>query len=220
MRRDWRQTGWQDEGRAMNQQLHDSGDMASEHDPVGATLRAARQARGLSLQELATRSGVSVGMISQVERGRANPSMRLLTALRRALNISMQELFGETDDTRPHPPGDPDFVRRAADRPVIDLGHLHKELLTSGTRQNLQIMLLRLEPGGHSGGRALSYPAEKGGLVLSGTVVLSVDGREAVLHAGDSFAFDSAKPHSIRNDATAGAEVIWIIGAVRFDRHL
>ncbi len=204
----------------MNQQLHDTDAMMAEHDSVGATLRAARQARGLSLQELATQSGVSVGMISQVERGRANPSMRLLTALRRALNISMQELFGETAETRPRPAGDPDFVRRAADRPVIDLGHLHKELLTSGSRHNLQIMLLKLEPGGHSGGRTLSYPAEKGGLVLSGDVVLSVDGREALLHAGDSFAFDSAQPHSIRNDGTGNAEVIWIIGAVRFDRHL
>ncbi len=204
----------------MDQHAQDTGADAADHDSVGATLRAARQARGLSLQELATRSGVSVGMISQVERGRANPSMRLLTALRRALNISMQELFGEADDLRPAPGGEPDFVRRAADRPVIDLGHLQKELLTSGSRHNLQIMLLRFAPGGHTGGRTLSYPAEKGGLVLSGEIVLSVDGREAVLGAGDSFAFDSSQPHSIRNDGAEDAEVIWIIGAVRFDRHL
>lgn len=200
----------------MDQQVHHT----AEHASVGATLRAARQARGMSLQELAAQSGVSVGMISQVERGRANPSMRLLAALRRALNISMQELFGETTPAEADATGDPDFVRRAADRAVIDLDRLQKELLTPGGRQNLQIMLLKLEPGGHSGGNALSYPAEKGGLVLSGGIVLNVGGREAALGAGDSFAFDSSEPHSIRNDGTTTAEVIWIIGAVRFDRHL
>jgi transcriptional regulator with XRE-family HTH domain len=204
----------------MNEQLHDTDAQTTEHDTLGATLRAARQARGMSIQELAAQSGVSVGMISQLERGRANPSMRLLTALRRALNISMQELFGESGDMHNGPTYEPDFVRRAADRPVIDLGNLRKELLTSGGRQNLQIMLLKIEPGGHSGGNALAYPAEKGGLVLSGEVALSVNGREAILRAGDSFTFDSAQPHSIRNDRLAHAEVIWIIGAVRFDRHL
>lgn len=202
----------------MNQQLHDA--VTAEHGTVGATLRAARKARGLSLQKLAVQSGVSVGMISQVERGRANPSMRLLTALRRAMNISLQELFGESANASAHMTGIPDFVRRANDRPVIDLGHLQKELLTSGGRHNLQIMLLKIQPGGGSGIDALVYPADKGGLVLSGEVVLNVNGQEAVLHAGDSFAFDSALPHSLRNDSDATAEVIWIIGAVRFDRHL
>ena len=204
----------------MNEQLHDADPITAEHDSVGATLRAARKERGLSLQDLAAQSGVSVGMISQVERGRANPSMRLLTALRRALNISLQELFGESAEVPHGTVGDPPFVRRATDRPVIDLGHLQKELLTSGGRHNLQIMLLKIEPGGDSGGNALSYPAEKGGVVLSGVVVLSVNGQQAVLQAGDSFAFDSAHPHSIRNNGTVKAEVIWIIGAVRFDRHL
>lgn len=204
----------------MNQQVQDTDAISTERTTVGATLRAARQLRGMSLQELAGKSGVSVGMISQVERGRANPSMRLLTALRRALNISLQELFGELSEPQKGPSEDPDFVRRAADRAVIDLGHMRKELLTSSGRQNLQIMLLKIEAGGHSGGSALSYPAEKGGLVLSGEVVLSVNGRQAVLRAGDSFSFDSAQAHSIRNDSLETAEVIWIIGAVRFDRHL
>lgn len=194
----------------------DSGDAV---DPVGATLRRLRHMRNLSLQDLATRSGVSVGMISQVERGLANPSIRVLTQLRRALDISMPELFGEAPEVRPAP-GEPAFVRRAADRPQIDLGALRKELLTSGGHHNLQIMLLHLDPGSHSGTRALSYPAEKGGLVVAGQVVLSVDGTDAVLDPGDSFAFDSAQPHGIRNDGPAPATVLWIIGAVQFDRHL
>src|SRR5690606_1639571 len=151
----------------MNQQLHDTDAMMAEHDSVGATLRAARQARGLSLQELATQSGVSVGMISQVERGLANPSMRLLTSLRRALNITLQEMFGESHEAA-KPEVDPPYIRRLESRPVINLGSLRKELLSSADRHNLQLMILKIDPGGETGGRAMSYPAEKGGMVLKG----------------------------------------------------
>ncbi len=189
-----------------------------EEPHVGAVLRSLRKDRGLSLQKLAEASGVSVGMISQIERGIANPSVRVLTAVRRSLNVPMQELFGEPASAPSG--GDPEFVRRVKDRPVIRLGSgVNKELLTAGGRQHLQIMILKIEPGGETGGHALSYPAEKGGLVMSGRILLKIDDEVAELSAGDSFVFDSARPHGIRNDSDVPAEVLWIIGAVQFDRH-
>ena len=191
----------------------------SAKSKLGANLRELRKKQGLSLQKLAEASGVSVGMISQVERGLANPSVRLLTSLRRALNISMQELFGERNEDG-NALDAPNFVRRLANRPKIDLGTLRKELLTPPNRQHLQIMILHIEPGGESGSHALSYPAEKGGMVLSGEVVLTVENEAAELKSGDSFVFDSALPHSVRNSSNAPAEILWIIGAVQFDRHL
>ncbi|GGE14768.1 transcriptional regulator, XRE family with cupin sensor [Gemmobacter megaterium] len=203
----------------MNERITPPDDGRASDPHVGSNLRNLRKAKGLSLQRLAEASGVSVGMISQVERGLANPSMRLLTSLRRALNISMQELFGDVATAAPSN-ADPHFVRRRENRPVIDLGTLHKELLTPTDRHHLQIMILRLEPGGESGGKALSYPAEKGGLVLAGKVMLSVDGEVAEMTEGDSFVFDSVRPHFLRNSSDAPAEVLWIIGAVQFDRHL
>ncbi len=184
---------------------------------IGATFRRLRHDRGMSLRELAERSGVSVGMISQIERDLANPSMRVLTALRRALNIPMQSMF---NDTPTEGADDPPFVRRAASRPHIDLGPLQKELLTSGGNHNLQIMMLTIAPGGTSGQTALSYPAEKGGLVLEGELTLSVNNCDARLAEGDSFVFDSAQSHGFRNDSDQPARILWVIGAVRFDRHL
>lgn len=186
--------------------------------PLGGRLRQLRKKQGMSLKALAEASGVSVGMISQVERGLANPSVRLLTALRRALNISLQDLFADA----PVAVGDaePDFVRRKESRPVIELGTLRKELLTPTDKRHLQLMIIHIDPGGHSGGRALSYPAEKGGVVLSGTVILKVDDQAVELHEGDSFAFDSVRPHSLHNTSSTPTSVLWIIGAVQFDRHI
>ncbi|HLW26447.1 MAG TPA: cupin domain-containing protein [Kiloniellales bacterium] len=190
----------------------------AQHE-IGATLRRLRHEKGLSLQELARASGVSVGMISQIERDIANPSVRVLTAIRRALNVPLQAMFGEDSDL-PAEVVDPPFVRRLADRPQIDLGFMRKELLSSGGHHNLQLMILHIAPGGESGNSALSYPAEKGGLVMEGELLLTVDEQEAHLQEGDSFVFDSALPHSFRNTGDAPAKILWIIGAVQFDRHL
>jgi transcriptional regulator with XRE-family HTH domain len=184
---------------------------------IGATFRGLRHEKGMSLQELARESGVSVGMISQIERDIANPSVRVLTALRRALNMPMQEMFSDTPDISDE---DPLFLRRVEKRPHIDLGSLQKELLTSGGNHHLQMMILTIAPEGSSGKTALSYPAEKGGLVLEGELTLSVNGQSAVLMEGDSFVFDSALEHGFRNDSDAPARILWVIGAVQFDRHL
>lgn len=170
----------------------------------------------MSLQELAVASGVSVGMLSQIERDRANPSLRVLTQIRHALGAPINALF--TDEPQPLP--DPDFVRRANRRPTLELGYLSKELLSSGPPHNLQFMILHITPHGTSGDQPLSYPAEKGGMVLEGELWLKVGEEEAHLLEGDSFLFDSALPHSFRNPTDAIVKVLWIIGAVRVDRHL
>lgn len=196
-----------------NRNMDDHGD---EPYKIGATLRQLRRRQHMSLKELADKAGLSVGTISQVERDIANPSMRVLTAMRRALNIPMQTMFSdEAPDGR-----DPPFVRRAEKRPQIDLGSLQKELLTSGGNHNLQMFILTIAPGGTSGNTALAYPAEKGGLVLDGELILVVAGREALLTTGDSFVFDSSLEHAFRNESDEPVRLLWVIGAVQFDRHL
>ena len=183
---------------------------------VGDAIRRLRQERRISLQELARRSGVSVGMLSQVERNIANPSLRILTSIRTALDAPVSALFEEVPATAV----DPNFVRRANQRPKLDLGYLSKELLSSGTPYNLQLMILHLPPGGSSGERPLSYPAEKAGLILEGEVMLKVGDDETRLLEGDSFIFDSAHPHGFRNCGTGPARILWVIGKVSLDRHL
>lgn len=181
---------------------------------LGATIRRIRQEKGLSLQGVARRSGVSVGMLSQVERDLTNPSVRVMTAIRRALGADINELFEEP----PVRSRDPDFVRRASQRPRLDLGQVSKELLTTGGPHNLQFMILHIQPGADSG--HVRYAAEKGGMVLGGELILQVGEEEARLSEGDSFTFDSSLAHSFRNPGPSVARVLWIIGAVPLDRHL
>ena len=70
-----------------------NGGVAPEYGEIGDRLRRARAARGLSLRTLADRLGVSPSLISQVERGRAKPSVNTLYALARELEVSLDELL-------------------------------------------------------------------------------------------------------------------------------
>jgi transcriptional regulator with XRE-family HTH domain len=180
---------------------------------VGAVIRGLRQDKGMTLQALAAASGVSSGMLSQIERDLANPSLRVLSQIRAALGAPISALFAET----PPAPKDPAFVRRADQRPWLDLGYISKELLSPGGPQQLKFMILHVPARGDSGAQPMSYPAEKGGMVLEGELVLSVDGTEATLREGDSFLFDSLNPHSFRNPLDRGARVLWIMGAATVD---
>lgn len=170
----------------------------------------------MSLQDLALASNVSLGMLSQVERGLSNPSVRVMTSIRHALGADLGSIFRD----EPRVAADPSFVHRHHSRPRLRFAHLSKELLSAGTGHNLQFMILHIDPGGSSGDTTLRYPAEKGGLILSGSLLLRVGEEEAALQEGDSFVFDSAIPHSFRNPAAVEAKVLWIIGAVPLDRHL
>lgn len=180
------------------------------HSDVGARLRALRTEQRLSVNELAMRAGVSVGTVSQVERNKANPSVRILERLRQALSVPLSALLEAHDAVSDPVVGD--FVRKAAERPLFDVGHLgmQKELLSPHGDHDLKMMIILL-PAGAGSDEVLVGVGEKAGLVLEGTVVLNVDDRRAVLRTGDSFQFKSTVPHSIRNESSEMARVLWVM---------
>lgn len=180
------------------------------HSDVGARLRALRIDQGLSVNELAMRAGVSVGTVSQVERNKANPSVRILERLRQALSVPLTALLEEDDAVSDPVAGD--FVRRAAERPLFEVGKhgMQKELLSPHGDHDLQMMLILL-PAGAGSDEVLIGVGEKAGLVLEGTVVLNVGDRRAELRAGDSFQFKSTVPHSVRNESSKAARLLWIM---------
>jgi transcriptional regulator with XRE-family HTH domain len=163
--------------------------------PVGSTLRAVRKAKGLSLKSLAASAGVSVGMISQVERGTANPSIRILERLRVALEVPLSALL-----ERP-------ASNAAGSTPIL------KELLSPADAEGLRLMILNV-PALATITEVLMAPGIKAGLVLDGKAGLTVGGETAILEEGDSFQFDSALPHAIHNPTRRLARLVWIISTL------
>ncbi len=180
-------------------------------DSLGARLRRRRKVRALSLQEVAGRADISIGLLSQIERGLAMPSVRSLSAICNALEMPVGWLFdgaGPDEDAR-----NPLVVRRHQRR-VLDLGAkgMVKELLTPDECTGIQMMRLVIRPGGSTGPTPYNHPSgAKCGTVLSGVLGLEVDGTEHVLQAGDSFAFEATRLIRFWCIGPEETVVIWVV---------
>src|ERR1700759_4728935 len=106
-----------------------AGRHAGVRSAIGTKLRAQRNSKGLSIRTLASRVDVTPSLLSQIEHGRANPSVTTLYSLVSELDMSLDELFfdeargeqaGEDAIASTDPNGD-QVVLRAADRPTIDV---------------------------------------------------------------------------------------------------
>jgi transcriptional regulator with XRE-family HTH domain len=195
---------------------------------MGDRLRRARTARGISLRSMARRVGVSPSLISQVETGRAKPSVNTLYALANELGISLDELlFMDAPPVSPLPaeaevpagdalderlPHDP--VQRAGARATIRLGSgVVWERLTTESLRNVDFLYVTYEVGGASSPTD-AYQRHTGlewGYVLSGSLRVNIGFEEYVLGPGDAITFDSAAPHRLSNDGPEPVHAVWFV---------
>ena len=196
---------------------------------MGDRLRRARQARGLSLRGLAEVLGVSPSLISQVETGRAKPSVNTLYALATELGISLDTLlFMDTQPPSTHVPGgdadddaEPvevtvphDPVQRAASRTAIRLGSgVVWERLTTESIRNVDFLHVTYEVGGESSPADAfqRHTGQEWGYVLSGTLTVRIGFDEYLLQPGDAISFDSAVPHRLYNAGDTPASAVWFV---------
>jgi transcriptional regulator with XRE-family HTH domain len=175
---------------------------------IGDQLRQRRRVRNLTLTELSQQAKLSVGLLSQIERGITSPSLKSIKQICEALGIPMSWLF---DSGAVESPQEKGLVVRRGSRRRLDLGTygVTKELLSPDLGGEMQIYLVSIRPGGQSGPETYTHRGEEGGLVLSGTLELTVDGRIVLLYEGDSFRFSSSLPHRFTNPGSTQTSVVW-----------
>lgn len=176
---------------------------------VGIKLKLARQTKGLTLKELASRSRCSESLLSKAENGKALPSLPLIHRLVRVLETNISWLFDETG-----PEDTPVF--RAGERPVVTLdnrpgdgaGVSFERIIPYKGGHLLQSTIHHIDVGGKSG-EAITHEGEETGYVLRGRIDLNLDGVVHSLQAGDAFCFRSHVPHSYRNTGDEPASILW-----------
>jgi transcriptional regulator with XRE-family HTH domain len=182
-------------------------DNSASDQRLGECVRLLRQHMGLSLQELGRRTGLSIGMISQLERGLATPSLRTLRLLSLALQVPISYFFEE----RRQEPSTPYIVRRAQRRPLrLTPSGVLKEFLSPDAPGKMEIYELTLSPGGSSGSDFVKHRGEKMGYVLAGRLRLWLDHEAHLLDAGDSFRFPGVVPHMFDNPTEEAVRILWI----------
>jgi transcriptional regulator with XRE-family HTH domain len=181
-----------------------SGDLTAE-SAMGARIREFRQARKLTLRELATRATTSPGFLSQLERGQVNASVGTLRRLCEELGVTLPDLF--TD----HHAGGPRILRKQ-DRPEIHVSETSaKYLLSQKPLRNLEVYVAEFAPGGSAGEAYVHDDAQEILLVITGSVILELDGAKHRLDAGDSAEYRTSVPHTVHNTGDARAELLWVV---------
>jgi transcriptional regulator with XRE-family HTH domain len=174
---------------------------------VGLKMKHLRLLKGLTLKELAGLAHCSESMLSRVENGSANPSVKTMHRVALALNVPVSGLFQGGDDDDDH------IVLRQGERPTVQAGQGkgHKlEALIPNRRGNLLSGYINdIEPGGGSEG-IIKHEGEEFGYVLEGELDLIVDKKKYRLRAGDSFHFRSERPHSYTNSRKKTARILWL----------
>jgi XRE family transcriptional regulator, regulator of sulfur utilization len=184
---------------------------AVEIPAVGARVRALRDAMGMSLRDLAERSGVSAPMLSQVERGETSPTLAVATKIAAGLELTLSQLL-RLDE------GQHVAVIRGGDRRRSERGgHRIEELTPPLPGQRADVSLHSLAPGASTGGREDPPMHEPGSretaVVLAGTLALTVDGTRYELRGGDSVTFDADLPHHFENDGEDPTRFLAVIAA-------
>ncbi|EAR50331.1 putative aldehyde dehydrogenase protein [Oceanicola granulosus HTCC2516] len=174
------------------------------HDQmVAQRLRVVRQSRGLSQRELARRTGVGSGTISQIESMATQPSVAVLKKILDGVPMDLATFFS--------------FELALGDAPVfrkeehVDIGAPGVAYrLVAAQRPNRALQMLHefYQPGRDSGRRPLSHEGEECAIVVAGSLEVTVGDEVFVLNRGDAYYFASSTPHRFRNVGDTVCEVV------------
>lgn len=175
---------------------------------VGDRLRKLRSSAGLTLNQLAARSGVSRGMISRVERGEGSATAVLLGRLCAALDVTLSAVIGLSDSP-------PERLARFADQPVWrdpDTGYRRRHASAQNVASGVEIIVVDL-PGGARvpynpwGRRAYTQQL----LILEGRLVVHIDLKRFDLFEGDCLDFDVMRAVSFENPGDQPTKYIVVV---------
>ena len=182
-----------------------SENFVTEGESLGARLRARRKAIGKTMQQVADEASLTIGFISQIERGISTPSLASLYNVAKALDASV-DMFVSRKPERTH-----SVVTHAGARQTykIDGTSRFYEFLERGFPDAKLNACLSHVPPGHAS-EMMSHEGEDFVYLVAGEMLYEVDGVAYDLKAGDTLHFDSRKPHRGTNTGAVTAIELWV----------
>jgi transcriptional regulator with XRE-family HTH domain len=170
---------------------------------LGGAIRRRRHAADLTLATVSERAGISVSMLSQVERGLLDPSLDTLRNIADALGTAPFRLLAEESSAA--------GVVRRGERTLSETGDVRVELLSPSGEGAFEIALCELQPGRSKDGSPRVHPGEQANLVLQGRALFEIDDEQIDLAAGDCVTFDPRKTYRV---TAVGDEVLIYVDVV------
>lgn len=170
---------------------------------LGEKIRSLRHSKSISIQQLAQMTGLSMGLISKIERDLVATSVTAIWKIGQALEVPIGYFFDEVPKEGP--------VLRKNKRKKITLAKSNKtyEMLSPDLKRKMEVILVNIEPGECPNIELISHEGEECGFVITGKIKVVYGNEEYFLEEGDSIYFDSTVPHAYLNIGSATAVSIW-----------
>jgi transcriptional regulator with XRE-family HTH domain len=186
---------------------------------LGKKIKTLRTDQGMTLQQLAKKSGLSTGVLSQVERDISTPTITTLQKISNAFGIMLFSLFSDNGfsegDGLPNARDSQSsefvaVVRKKQRKKILMPWGATMEMLCPDLQHNIEFMYLVFPPGTKVG-EIFTHAGEECGYVFEGTFKGVVGDKEIVLEAGDSVYYDSSLPHCWETVGDKEVRAIWVI---------
>ncbi|MCI1591019.1 helix-turn-helix domain-containing protein [Heyndrickxia oleronia] len=177
---------------------------------IHTKIRELRQQQGLTLKELSENTNLSVGFLSQVERGTSSLAITSLKKIADSLGVEMSYFFQQEMNNN--------YVVKLDDHRVFQVdGNESKYVKVSGNFQgrSMESLIVTLRPF-QQDIQTSSHPGEEFHYVLKGQVIIHVDNNEYVLNAGESIHFPSEKVHKWENPLSEETVILSVLTPVLF----
>lgn len=170
---------------------------------IGEKLKALRQEKGLSLEQLAGRVNLTRGFLSQVEKEKTSPSLSSLVKILGALDVRLADFFHCVEQRSGA------VLRKDERRYYTDEGKARVASLAAGfPNPTFEPFYAEFEPGlAHE---HLSGQGQIFAFVLQGALEIIIDDEAYVLEAGDCLYFDGRRPHAIRGGPGGRAAALFV----------
>ncbi|AQA03738.1 hypothetical protein BVC93_16360 [Mycobacterium sp. MS1601] len=172
---------------------------------LGSEIRRNRIEKGLTLVDIAASTGLSVSMLSMLERGKTGVSVGSLVAVASALGVAVGDLF--------HPASTPDSsLVRLDEQPRLAIGPgVTRRIIQRSREHGLEVAALQLEPGAHTGDEFVRHEGQEVVTVQTGELTVHINDDTFELGEGDSIRLDAESPHRFANNSAAMSHVLLVV---------
>ena len=169
---------------------------------IGGKIKQLRTQKGLTLEELASRSELTKGFLSQLERNLTSPSIDSLDDILEALGTNLADFFKEDKVEQ--------YVFRETDFFIDEREDCTVHWIVPNTQKNrMEPILLTLPAGGESF-EVAPHSGEEFGYVVDGAATLVCDGQRSALCRGETFYLHGQTFHTLKNESEAAAQILWV----------
>lgn len=169
---------------------------------IGKKLKELRLQNDLTLGDLASRSELTKGFLSQVERNLTTPSIATLEDILEALGSSLSEFFREEEEKQVVFQTDDFFVDEQEDYTI-------EWIVPNAQKNQMEPIIMTLHP--HKKSHVLSaYQGQEFGYVLKGNVTIVQGGKKYKVKARETFYMDGTTSHYLYNHGSCDARILWI----------